>query len=194
MAKNKNNRSGFDKFNSGGSAAVSDPPVTTVEVPDDDEADGAEPTDTVPAEELPPATEPPDAGDGTSIGEVPMGAYIKLNQESMKATNIAEQEQILASLHPKHNTMRDPGLDYQRCLTSGRSLPPFKAKADADPLLVRTKDLLERMLAGGLIVPSAYGVYNQGVDLVTDIIKAIEEKPDAEPGQGSAGGNAQVGG
>lgn len=175
MAKNKNRGTSFDRFNKPGSGPKQQTP-TVVEVPDEDEADGLEPTDTVPAEDLPPI---PDAGDGTQGRETPLGAYKRITGEAMEAATAAEQEQILAKLHPPC-TIEDPAKHYKAALVKGTSLPPYTPKDGTDPLLVRAKDLLERILAGGLLPPTAYGVYNQGVDLVGDIIKQTKAEASGE--------------
>lgn len=206
MAKNKN-RSDFEKFQNKPQAgtAVADPPnVIPVDEPDDKEVD--EPTDTVPADDLPPVVDPPtddapDTSEGPTVVRpgVPSGAYQKLTQDAMKATTAAEQEMILASAHPKctdafGNKITDPALHYKSALTQGKQVPVVKLRADADPLLVRSKNLLERLLAGGLIVPGAYDAYNEAVTLASDLVNNLAEKPDAESGQGSSGGNSEVGG
>lgn len=175
MAK-KNRGSSFDKFNKPGVGPKS---VSTavVEVPEEDESDVDEPTDTIPSDQLPP--EVPDAGDGTAGRESPLGAYKRIEHEAMQATTIAEQEQILSKLHPPCQ-IEDPAAKYKSALVKGTSLPLYLAKPGTDPLLVRTKDWIERILAGGLLPPTAYGVYNLGVDLVTDIINQTkQETPDA---------------
>lgn len=188
MAK-KNRGSGFDRFGNKGPSPSGGPAV--VDVPEEDESDVDEPTDTVPAEELPPV---PDTGDGTAGRETPQGAYRRIEREAMQAATVAEQEQIRAKMHPPC-TIEDPAIHYKAALVKGRSLPEYTAKPGTDPLLVRAKDWIERILAGGLLPPTAYGVYNLGVDLAAAIIKQTkQETPDAESGQGSSGGNSEVGG
>lgn len=204
MAKNRNNqnRSDFDKFNGSKlaqtvTAMVDDQPVV-VPVDDDDSSDVDEPTDPVSADEMAQSLVTRPLVDTITVdslgrGAVPIGAYQKLNQEAMKAQTILEQEEILARLHPKYNNLQDPADNYKRCLVSGRSLPEFKVRADADPLLVKSKDVFERLIAGGLILPSAYSVYNVVVDHLIELLVNLAEKPNAESGQGSAGGNSEVG-
>lgn len=154
--------------------------TTVVDVPDEDEADGEEPTDVVPSVELP--VQIPDAGDGTAGRESPAGAYRRITEESMRATTAVEQEAILAKLNPGIKDRDcDPAIHYKRALTSGREIPQFKPRADAPPLSIKSKDLFERIIAGGLLVPGAYTVYNLVVDHLTELITDLSEKPDAEP-------------
>lgn len=192
MAKNKNRppASAFDKFKS-------DKP-TTITVDEDDEADVQEETALV-------EVQPPDLNDdgdeqadsqdrvasGVAGPNVPLGAYQTLDQKAAQATTMQEQEAIIAAAHPKVD-WEDPAVHYKRALTSGKEVPVVKIKADADPLLIETKELLERVLAGGLLVPGATHIYHLSYGLLSRIVDKIQEKPGAQPNEGSAGGASSM--
>ncbi len=182
MAKNNKHRpSGFDKFKQNTPGTIG---VTTLPVEEDDEADIAEPTDPVLPGDLPPV--PPDPNDDSDTGEfapppvirpgVPGGAYNPLDMELASARTVGEQEAIIAAHHPNiRDTMADPAVHYKRALTSGREVPVLTVRSDADPLLVEAKNLIERLVAGGLIVPGV--ARTNAVDLLLRIVDNITEKP-----------------
>lgn len=183
MAKNKNRPqpSAFDKFKVGEpKAAVLDDDTGKrfLEVEEDDEAEIAEPTDAV--EVTPQTEEDDDTGEFTPPPVirpgVPGGAYNPLDMEVAKATTVAEQEAIIASHHPNiRDTMEDPAVHYKRALSSGRQVPVLTIKPGTDPLLVEAKDMIERLVSGGLIVPGV--ARNHAVDLLLRIVDTIMEKP-----------------
>jgi len=194
MAKNKRSADGFDKFGNRGSSSSSvmeepeSSPTTTLEVPEDEESDSAEPTDVVTPEEM---REHLNETEDLGRGPIPAGAYRRLDAELARATTVADQEAIIAKMHAPCRR-EDPAANYRGCLVGGRSLPPYTPKAGTDPLLIRSKDLLERLLAGGLIVPSAQNVYLTCAELVADIIATTKGETDAEPDAGSSGGQTEV--
>lgn len=191
MAKNKRSADNFDRFGNKGSSpspVLEEIPTTTLEVPEDEESDATEPTDVVTPEEM---QEHLNETEDLGRGPIPVGAYRKLDAELAKATTVADQEAIIAKMHAPCRR-EDPAANYQGCLVGGRSLPPYTPKAGTDPLLIRSKDLLERLLAGGLIVPSAQTVYLKCAELVTDIIVATNGETNAEPDAGSFGGQTEV--
>lgn len=161
MAKNRDRRDpsqspepiGFDKFKpQHGSHLPSVPEGVSAVLPvnEDDEAEGAEPTDVVPSE-------PPMARTPTPFDP------LELNQ----AQTVLEQEAIIAKSHPNiRDTMRDPAEVYNRALVRGTSVPETKFPDDTDPLIVRSFLFIERMIAGAMIVPTAYQARNEGVDLL----------------------------
>lgn len=195
MAKNKHRSDGGGSFDKFGGKSSSPPPAletmgqtTTLEVPEDDESDATEPTDVVTPEEM---QEHLNETEDLGRGPIPAGAYRKLDAELARATTVADQEAIIAKMHAPCR-QEDPAANYRGCLVGGRSLPPYTPKAGTNPLLIRSKDLLERLLAGGLIVPSAQSVYRACAELIVDIIAATKGEANAEPDSGSSGGQTEV--
>ncbi len=186
MAKNNKHRpSGFDKFKTT-EVNVGDPKMAQLseeagkkflEVEEDDEAEIMEPTDELVPNDLPiPADDVPDSLPPVIRPGVPGGAYNPLDMELASARTVGEQEAIIAAHHPNiRDTMADPAVHYKRALTSGREVPVLTVRADADPLLVEAKNLIERLVAGGLIVPGT--ARTNAVDLLLRIVENITEKP-----------------
>lgn len=192
MAKNKRSADGFDKFGNKGSSPLpvleESAPTTTLEVPEDEESDSAEPTDVVTPEEM---QEHLNETEDLGRGPIPAGAYRKLDAELARATTVADQEAIIARMHAPCQR-EDPAIHYKGCLATGRSLPAYSAKPGTDPLLIRAKDILERLLTGGLIVRSSPNVYQLCAELASDIINATKEEANAKPDAGSSGGETEV--
>lgn len=165
MAKNKQ-RSGFDKFDRNKPPASD--PVQTGDTPPEVDEDGdpvdPEATDPLPSEELPPVRPGP-----------PAEAYAKLNEEQMRATTMREQEAIIAAHHPPC-TMEDPAVHYERALISGRAIPVFTPRKDADPLLIECKDMFERLIAGGLVLPGM--ARDAAINLTAKLTTNLSEKSD----------------